>query len=1545
MRTNICKRFVSLVMALAMVLLLVPVSPAHAAETNTYVLDCTTDLAAMSAGDKADGDMEQAGTDGYFTIIFSAKTKIDSSSKTFDDGYTASQRLNFGGSSATDPMKNMVMFKTDAAATIKIWWVSGGDSREFALLDSGFETVAATNEGSVKNSLYISTLKVDAAGTYYLSVPSGSNYLFKLEVTEEVQQPAAPTTYVLDATADLTAMSAGDKADGDMEQAGTDGYFTIIYSAKTKIDGSNKTFDDGYTASQRLNFGGSSSTDPMKNMVMFTTANAATIKIWWVSGGDGREFALLDSGFETVAATSEGSVKNSLYISTLKVDAAGTYYLSVPSGSNYLFKVEVTEEAAAPEVTYALDATADLAAMSAGDKADGDMEQAGTDNFFTIIYSAKTKIDGSNKTFDDGYTASQRLNFGGSSSADPMKNLVMFTTSGAATVKLWWVSGGDGREFAIWNSGFETVTATNEGSVKNSLYISTLKLDAAGTYYLAVPSGSNYLFRLEVTVGGGAAPAARADWATVAAPVITSAVQDGDDVSVTVSALIGKDGGDKLAVTMYDAEGNAIATKNSLAEKSEHTLTFSPDASGEYTLTAVLSREEEADKVSETIAVSYVLPLEAPYIYSATSTGGGAINVVWGAVPEAESYEVYCDGTLVATTSELEYEVTGLTIGTTYSFTVIAVRGEEKSAASAALSAEATEDAQVVWGFATYGTSTSTTANGYTLNDDGTITVYSTGGKGKIVPNSTDGIAFYYTAIPTAYNFTLRATIVVDSWTFSNAQEGFGLLASDRLGTHGSTASFWTNSYMAAVTKNEYYSENGTKYSMKLGVTTIARTGVTTENLPLFEINDTTTVNTCFSSVANTLETYAADQGLGAGTYNVVGNYTKDPGGTILELTEFTMEIQKNNTGYFVTYYDTEGNIISQVKNYDPNALSMVDAENVYAGFFAARNATITIKDYTLTTILASEDTPAEERPITYVTPSVSITSASTANDEDYTVYISANVSGTATVTLNGTVVAENVAVTGGERCDVSGITLTPGTHKVEVTLTPDPDQDLGEYTELSSTDPVTAGISVVFSDAWQFSPYLYVAPNGTANAAGTKADPLDIYTAVKHVRAGQTIILMEGTYALTSTVRIEHGIDGGENGPICMIADPNAATRPVLDFQGACAGIVHGGDYWYFRGFDVTNSQNGQKGFQVSGHMNTLDQINTYRNGNTGIQISRYAGSDPTSEWPSHNLILNCTSHNNADAGYEDADGFAAKLTCGEGNIFDGCVAYHNADDGWDLYAKIETGPIGSVTIQNCVAYENGYIEAPDGTLINAGNGNGFKMGGESISGKHTLINSYAFFNKAKGIDSNSCPDIIVYNSTSYNNQSYNVAFYTNNAANTNFIASGILSFKDETIVSGFSTGEQHKPQGSQDTSLYLGDTNYYWNGSASLNASGAAVTADMFVSLTFTGITRNEDGTINMNGFLQLKEGVELNAGAVSGGTPSEDVEIPILIGDVDENGEIDIFDANLIVAFFNGTTDLTPQQQIAADVNGDSKIDIFDANLVVSYYNGVIDQFPMA
>ena len=1512
MKTSTIRKIIAamMVMSLLTVALIIP-SSADALPTEIkHTLDASTDLAPFEQGAKADGDTETAGTDGFFTLHYSTKTKIDGSSKTFDDGYSATQRVNMGGKTEiADSIKNAIEFTTAGAATVKVWWVAGGDGRELDLFASDNTVLHTTAEGALKNGLYISTIEITEAGKYYLGSSAGSNYYFKVESVQPVTAPAE-TVYALDATADLTAFAQGAKSDGDTEAAGTDGYFTLHYSAKTKIDSSSKTFDDGYAGSQRVNMGGSSSfTGTVKNAIEFTTEGAATVKIWWVAGGDGREIDLAGSDGTVLHTTAEGALKNGLYISTIEITEAGKYYIGSTVGSNYYFKVEVTETAAPEPVitSYALDATTDVTAFAQGAKSDGDTEAAGTDGFFTLYYSAKTKVDSSSKTFDDGYAGSQRVNMGGSSSfTGTVKNAIEFTTEGAATVKIWWVAGGDGREIDLAGSDGTVLQTTAEGAIKNALYISTFELADAGKYYIGSTVGSNYYFKVEVTVTTGGAPVKppRAAWESVAAPAITGIVAEGGDLKVSATGLVGYDGGDELKVTMYDALGNEIASKRSIAEKDTHTVTFNPSASGTYTFKASLVRENETAKESESASGYFLYPLGAPNLVSATSKGAGKLEVIFTSVKEATSYEVVINGAAYEITTETTVILEGLTVGERVTVTVNAIRADESKASANSIEATITETAQQTWGFAAYGPSTNVANNGYvgSVNEDGSVTVYSEGGKGKIQPASVDGIAYYYTAVPTEYNFTLRATVTVDSWTFSNGQEGFGLMASDRIGASGNASDFWNNSYLVGSTKFEYryesLEEGGgkvydisdpaatsfPKYSMKQGIGVIERTGVTKDNLALFEKNDTATIQNQFLSVSKTFETTCGYYGYEAGTYNVIGGATNTPQGTLEDrflMTTFVLEIQKNNTGYFATYYDTEGNIIAQEKFYDPAALSKLDSENVYVGFFASRNARATFSNIHFDTILASEDAPAEERPINYVQPTVSLSSPTVTTELGYTVSVDTNVNGTLKITLNGDVLVEGVAITGLVRYNLP-ITLPKyGDNDIIVTFTPDPEQDLGEYTELATTDNQSISAVITANKGYYHNKVIYVSPTGDYKGNGSLEYPLDIYTAVNNVIEGQTIVLLEGTYLLTAPLKIQRGMDGTADAPIKMIADPDAQTRPVLDFQGLTAGIVHGGDYWYFYGFDVTRSADMQKGFQVSGNYNVLDNIHTYYNGNTGIQISRLSGSDLFPDWPAYNLILNCTSWCNYDAGFEDADGFAAKLTVGEGNVFDGCVAYNNADDGWDLFAKVETGPIGSVTIKNCVAYANGFVPGIDGKT---GNGNGFKLGGSSITGKHQLINSYAFYNLAKGIDSNSCPDVIVKDCISYNNGSYNVAFYTNAGANTDFKASGIISYKDADLINHIlgldptklndyvAKGEQLKGKGTQVEADYINASTYYWYGTECKNAAGETLTAEIFKSLVFTGITRNADGTINMNGFLELVETAP-DAGANPGGTASGD------------------------------------------------------------------------
>lgn len=1197
---------------------------------------------------------------------------------------------------------------------------------------------------------------------------------------------------------------------------------------------------------------------------------------------------------DTVAVEAEATtVSGNENAETTEMQAADTQddTQSVPEEAQIALLSEdvavSAQDAAGNAEQYVLDA-ADLAQFTNGAKKDGEEQSAGTDDYFTILWSSKSKVDGSKKSFEDGTAFTQRINLGGKLDVTNNKNGVSFKTTGAAEVKVYWVEGGDdNRQMALLTGSGTVVAKTEETLAKNAACISVLKVTDAGTYYLGGLENNNYIFKVIVTeTTGGTEKPARADWSTVENPEIISAVQNAGKVDVTVKTNIGYDGADKIEVAMSDAEGSVIGTAKSSKEGNKAVVSFTPAASGTYTFTVKAIRDGEEDKAGNSMNADFVLPLTAPKISSATNVGKGAVALEWSEVKEAEKYVVTVEGTDNKTESTTTAAtISGLTVGNMYTISVVAVRGEDVSG-KGTTEVTVVDEAQRVWRVSTYGSSTDSKNNGVIGNaNDGKVTVYSEGGKGKIVPGSTDGLTFYYTAIdPETENFTLTADIHVDSWTLSNGQEGFGMMAADAVGSNGDGTAFWNNAYQAIATKVEYYwdgedvttDSSANKISMKLGLGAISRLGVTADDVAAIK-NGTITMPAGYVSETTTLETGAAAKG--PGTYNLVGNWNKkaEPTGSLENpLTDFRLQIQRNNTGYYLRYLDKDNKVIKEVRYYDleRNSLTQIDKDNIYVGFFASRNARITVSNIDLKTITPADDEKAEEREIEYVYPINTIESPAFSNSADYNLVYYGNADGTLVVRdENGKEVLnkEFKALTK----ETVALKLNSGKNTFTINFIPDKEYKPGEFKLMTSYDPVTINHTVEYKTVENNN--IYVSPNGKSNAAGTKDAPMDIYTAVKIAAPGQKILIKEGTYNLSSTVKVERGINGTADAMIYMIADPEAGSRPVFDFGGKCAGMILAGDYWYFQGFDVTRSADAQKGIQVSGNHNILDQIKAYKNGNTGIQISRYLGTDQFNQWPAHNTILNCSSYLNADKGYEDADGFAAKLTVGQGNVFDGCIAAYNADDGWDLFAKVQSGSIGVVTIQNCVAFKNGYILDENGREINAGNGNGFKMGGDSMPGAHVLKNSVAFANKAKGIDSNSCPDIKVYSSTTFDNESYNVAFYTNTAVNTAFVADGILSYKVSNKVA-----EQFKLLGTQNAADVKGVTNYYFDGSKSVNNNGKEAAASWFKSLDTAsalkdgGITRNADGTINMNGFLELTDEVPEGVGARMSGRTSGDITV---------------------------------------------------------------------
>ena len=434
---------------------------------------------------------------------------------------------------------------------------------------------------------------------------------------------------------------------------------------------------------------------------------------------------------------------------------------------------------------------------------------------------------------------------------------------------------------------------------------------------------------------------------------------------------------------------------------------------------------------------------------------------------------------------------------------------------------------------------------------------------------------------------------------------------------------------------------------------------------------------------------------------------------------------------------------------------------------------------------------------------------------------------------------------------------------------------------------------------------YLYASPTGTESGTGTKDNPLNGRFGLSSANPGQTVIFEEGTYKIDVPVFLSN-IATASN-PITIKAAEGA--KVVIDFSGmeflsTNRGITVSGNYYHIEGLEVVGA--GDNGMYISGSYNTIENCVFHDNRDTGLQIGRGGSSMVTMDkWPAYNLIKNCTSYNNFDdqTGGENADGFAAKLTVGYGNVFDSCIAYRNSDDGWDLFAKQDSGNIGRVILYNCVSFENGYLYEKKSEVdmnnnpttdpaynTTLGDGIGFKLGGSIMKGDVLMYNCIAFNNKLHGVGDNSNPGVIsVYNTTTYNNCAQineetgqidpNAKLEEGDTASANFSLartedsyntySGLLSYK-----SNISLGEDEY-RGVATNSLFNAGNDYlliedYVDASSYVSSKAGTkyekgLSDDSFVSVKApTGLNnsnihselRNEDGSINLGDFLVLKD-----------------------------------------------------------------------------------------
>lgn len=733
------------------------------------------------------------------------------------------------------------------------------------------------------------------------------------------------------------------------------------------------------------------------------------------------------------------------------------------------------------------------------------------------------------------------------------------------------------------------------------------------------------------------------------------------------------------------------------------------------------------------------------------------------------------------------------------------------------------------WRSATFGQSSgydkpenaSVTAENYG-EATGKINVKAWNGSGKIT-NDHDGMTYYYTPIKGDEDFILSADVTVNKYlehdnddTKRNGQEAFGIMLRDVIPLVNEKGDIVTD-----VSKAEKDSEGEPVASNDSNVFAsnmaiiggYSGTGWPTDTTSL-SYDKNTKINRINLLVRQGV-TSTDGGGTRVGPYALSSQFPK-------EGNRYRITAKRLNGGIYASCYDYQTEETMEKYFYDESFLSTQSKEAYYVGFFASRWADIDVENVDFHTINKATDQSISTDEVEQSTPGMYFKNKVYSDTEKYTFNLDVrNSYGTVTIKLNNDIVVRDEPIKGIKDFTVN---LAPESiNSLVCVYTPE------DTLSLTSYEPIVIRKSIYQKTIDKNLTTLYASPEGSFDAEGTKESPFDIDTAIGFVQPGQTVVLAGGTYKRTEPVTIAIGDNGTKDAPKTVMAEPNA--RAVIDGGNVSAGVVTTGNYWVFKNIDVTNCAENQKGFHLAGSNNIVENCKFYNNRDMGMQISRESALQEEFEsWPSNNLIVDCEAYNNCDPSMINADGFGAKLTVGNGNIFRNCSSHHNVDDGWDCYTKVSSGAIGAVTLENCKAYKNGFKLNPDGTEepYGAGGHNGFKMGGENVYVKHVLINCSAYDNDHNGITTNSNPALKLVNVKAYNNKTSNIRLYSDKPDEYDYDVQGVVSLNGgEDDVVGTLTQEKDKKNASQ-TPLES-EINFWYIGGKSVNSKGAAANTAM--------------------------------------------------------------------------------------------------------------------
>ena len=383
-----------------------------------------------------------------------------------------------------------------------------------------------------------------------------------------------------------------------------------------------------------------------------------------------------------------------------------------------------------------------------------------------------------------------------------------------------------------------------------------------------------------------------------------------------------------------------------------------------------------------------------------------------------------------------------------------------------------------------------------------------------------------------------------------------------------------------------------------------------------------------------------------------------------------------------------------------------------------------------------------------------------------------------------------------------------------------------------------------------------YVSTTGSNSSAGTMSQPfLTIQYGVDHLTsAGDILYIRGGVYSPGGTIGVKIGSSNGSGSAGNTKKVYNYPGESVIldgaNFTGSGSRYsldVENVNYWDFKGINIRNNpgynsgSNYGIGFQLYNCSNIqIELCNVYSN-----------GGGFTMDGPCDYITyLNCDAYNNEDhiappeVPGDYANGFSSNTTIGTAHIsYKGCRAWHNSDDGFDIY-----GASGYFSFSNCWAFNNGYGQG--------GNGAGFKTGANDTyteSGvQRTITNCLSFNNLAFGFDKSQDggPAMLhnVYNNIAYNNGQ--VGFNYQSTGSADVFRNNI----DYNNKAGF------WPLNSGATVDHNNFTRTAENGNLTVS------NAD-FLSVDATGTdgARQADGSLPVLNFLKLASGSKLiNAGA---------------------------------------------------------------------------------